>query len=639
MTIKISKNFRYMKRIKIKYLIPGSFALIALLFACGKNFLNKPPIGVLSPSILANMAGVQGLLVGAYNDLTGEGSSQGSSSWGSAADNWVYGSVVADDAYKGSVAGDQPDIIQYQQWNALSTGSYIAQKWGAMYDGIQRANDVIRTMRLGLNADITPADTTEFRAESLFLRAFFHFELRKMFFYPPYVDENITYNNNNLDVPNTNSAGYIEIWPNIEADFSYAMANLPASQPYKGQANKYAAEAFLAKVYMFEGKYSTAQPLLDDLIKNGTTASGTPYALQPNFAQNFNPSAGAKNSSESIFAVQISVNDGSGPAGGLASGDDLNFPYGAGPGACCGFDNPTQDLADAYKTSAGLPLPLVGAGAFNSAPHVSDQSATPYVGGLDPRIDLTMGRAGIPYLDWGPDPGDAWMRSPGDDGHFCPKKNVYAKAVQGTLSDASSNWANVELDAVNINLIRFSDVLLWDAECNAIAGNLAQAETYVNMVRARAADGIGWVKDSTTAGHGAVAFDNGSYTYATGAQIGNADNYVINQYPAGYFSTGTIAMQAIIMERRLELAEEGHRFFDLARWQLVGNPVYPTPRSNFMANTLDLYASIEAAWHPAQFPAGLKFTSGKCEYYPIPQQLIDAENAGGKINVKQIPGY
>jgi len=619
-----------MKRIKYKFLIPGSLALIALLFACGKNFLNKPPIGVLSPQILANFAGVQGLLIGAYSDLTGQGTSQGSSSWGSAADNWVYASVVADDAYKGSTTTDQNDIIQYQQWDALSTGAYIAQKWGAMYDGVQRCNDVIRTMRLGLTADITPADTTEFRAEALFLRGFFHFELRKMFFYPPFVDESVTYNNNNYNVPNNTSSGFTEIWPDIEADFTYAMTNLPPTQPNKGQANKWAAQAYLAKVYMFEGKYTAAQPLLDQLISSGVTASGTPYALQANYAQNFNPASAAKNSSESVFAIQMSVNDGSGPAGGKASGDDLNFPYGAGPGACCGFDTPTQDLADAFKTTGGLPLPLVGAGAFNGAPHVSDQSATPYAGALDPRIDITMGRAGVPYLDWGADPGDAWIRSPSDDGHFSPKKNVYAKAVQGILSDGSSNWANVELDAVNINLIRYADVLLWDAECNAIAGNLAQAETYVNMIRTRAASNIGWVyKDGV--------FDAPSYTYKGGTIP--ADNYVINPYPAGYFSTGVIAMQAIIMERRIELAEEGQRFFDLSRWQLVGNSVYPTPGSNFEASTLNTYAQIENQWHPAQFPSGLKFTSGKCEYFPIPQQQIDAENAGGTINLKQIPGY
>jgi starch-binding outer membrane protein, SusD/RagB family len=626
-----------MKRIKYKYLIPGSFALIALLFACGKDFLKKPPIGVLSPALLANQAGVQGLLIGAYHDLTGEGTSQGGS-WGSAADNWVYASVVADDAYKGSTTDDQPDIIQYQQWDALSTGAYIAQKWAAMYDGVQRANDVIRTMRIAVG--LTPADTVEFRAEALFLRAFYHFELRKMFWYPPYVDESITYNNGNLDVPNNNSGGYIDIFPQIEADFSYAMANLPPTQPNKGQANSWAAQAFLAKVYMFEGKYTQAQTLLDALIANGVTASGTPYALQTNYAQNFNPNPAAKNTSESVFSVQISVNDGSGPSGGIAYGDNLNFPYGGGPGACCGFDNPTQDLADAYKTTGGLPLPLTGAGAFNQGLHVSDQSATPYAGTLDPRIDITIGRKGIPYLDWGPHPGDLWIRSPGDDGHFSPKKNVYALAVQGTYSDASDNWANVELAAVNVNLIRYADVLLWDAECNVInTNNLAQAETYVNMVRARAANTVYWVQMDApgfgTAGWKST-FNAGSYTYATST---NADNYAVSVYPAGYFSTGTIAMQAIIMERRLEMAEEGQRFFDLQRWQLVGNPVFPTPGSDFMATTLDTYAGIENQWHPAQFPANLKFTSAKCEYYPIPLGQIDAENSNGKVNLKQIPGY
>jgi len=614
-----------MKRIKYnKLLIPGGLALIALLLACGKNFLNKPPLGVLSPQILATQAGVQGILIGAYSAMTGQGVNQGG--WGSAADNWTYGSVCADDAYKGSTSSDQGDIVNIQQWLAVTNNPYLNSKWGAMYDGIQRANDVIRTMRLA--TDIPAADTTELKAEALFLRAFFHFELRKIFFYPPFVDENITVGNSNINVPNNDASGYIEIWPKIEADLTFAVANLPATQPNKGQANKSAAQAFLAKVYMFEGKFALAQPILDQLITSGVTASGTPYALLPNYAQNFNPAAAAKNSSESVFAVQISVNDGSGPAGGKAYGDNLNFPYGGGPGACCGFDNPSQDVADAYKTDAnGLPLPIA---TFNLAPHVSDQTPAAYVGNLDPRIDITMGRKGIPYLDWGPHPGDTWIRSPGDDGHFSPKKNVYAKSVQGTLSDASSNWANVELAAVNVNLIRFSDILLWDAECAAVAGNLALAETDVNIVRSRAANPLGWVYSNG-------AFNASTYTY-TGGTI-PADQYKVAPYPVGYFSTPIIAMNAIIMERRIELAEEGHRFFDLQRWQIPGNPILP---ANYMTTTLNAFAAIQGPLHPAQYQiAGqnITFTTGKAEYFPVPQGQIDAENSSGKINLKQIPGY
>jgi len=598
-------------------IIPGSLAVIVLLFACGKNFLNKPPQGVLNPAILANKAGVQGILIGAYAGLDGQGLKN--SGWGSAADNWVYGNVAADDAYKGSTTDDQQDIIPIMQWNALNNNSYLSEKWDAEYDAIQRCNAVIRTMRVATG--LASTDTIEFKAEALFLRGFYHFELRKIFHYPPYVDETVGVSNPNA--PNVDGSGnYIEIYPMIESDFEYAVANLPAKQGSKGQANKYAAEAFLAKVFMFQGKYDSAKTLLDDCIANGVTAQGATYALQTNYQQNFNPDPGAKNSPESVFAAQMSVNDGSGPAGGKAYGDNLNFPYGGGPGACCGFMNPGQDLADAYKTDANG-LPLTNA-AWQSAPHVSDPT-TPYAGNLDPRIDWAMGRAGIPYLAWGLHPGDVWIRSPADDGHFSPKKNVYAKSQQGTLSDVSTNWANVELDANNVNLIRYADVLLWDAECDVLGSvpNLSQAATYVNMIRTRAASPTGMVLDSivpTNGKRGVVTFTSGTFTYASGAGIGPADTYKIGTYPVP-FPDGVTAMQAIIMERRLELSEEGHRFFDLLRWQ-AGNPIYPP--AGYMTTTLNTFAGVEAVLHPAQYQ-GVTFTPGKSEYNPIPIDQIDQE--------------
>ncbi|HET6256955.1 MAG TPA: RagB/SusD family nutrient uptake outer membrane protein [Puia sp.] len=617
-----------MKRINYKnykVAVPASLVVIALLLACGKSFLNKQPIGPTTPSVLGNYAGVQGVLIGAYAALDGAGTAN--YGWGSAADNWVYGSVCADDAMKGSTTLDQGDIVPLMQWVAIPTNSYLANKWATEYDGIQRANDVIRTMRTATG--LTGADTVEFKAEALFLRAFYHFELKKMFHYPPFVDETITYDNHNYNVPNVDGSGnYIDIWPMIDGDLTYAMNNLPATQPNKGQANKYAAEGFLAKALLYQGKYDSAKLLFDDMIANGVTASGVAYGLQTNYANNFNPAASAKNTLESVFAAQMSVNDGSASSGGSgkAYGDVLNFPYGAGPGACCGFDNPSQDVANACKTDA-TGLPYLD-GTWQNQPWVSDPDHAPWTGNLDPRVDIIAGRKGIPYLDWGPMPGDSWIRSPSDDGHFVPKKNVYAKSVQGTLSDNENNWANVELDANNVNLMRFSDVLLMDAECDVLGSsqNLTQAETYVNMVRSRAANPLGWVYSNGT-------FNATSYVYTGGTTP--ADKYVVAPYPAGYFTDGATAMKAIILERRIELAEEGQRFFDLQRWQ-AGNPVYPA--AGYMTTVLDAYATQEATIHPAQYQ-GVKFTTGKTEYFPIPQQQIDAENSTGKVALKQIPNY
>lgn len=612
-----------MNKLKRKYKIflPGALVFLALLYACGNKFLNKPPIGTLNPSTLGTKAGVQGILIGAYSGLDGEGLNN--SGWGSAASNWTYGEVCADNAYKGSTPSDQGDIVPMLQWSTTPTNGYPGNKWGAMYDAIQRCNDVIRTMRV--STGLSGVDTTEFKAEALFLRGFYHFELRKVFHYPPFVDENVTVANNNINVPNIDASGaYIEIWPKIEADFTYAMANLPLTQPFKGQANKWAAQAYLAKVYMFEGKFDLARPLLDELIAKGVTAQGAPYALVDNYSSNFDPDPGAKNNAESVFAAQMSVNDGAAACGGCNGngnyGDVLNFPYGGGPGACCGFDNPSQDLANAYKTDANG-LPLLGT-AFQAGLSVSDP-AGPYVGNLDPRIDISMGRAGVPYLDWGPHPGDSWIRSPADDGHFSPKKNVYAKSQQGKLSGTETFWASVELDANNVILIRFPDILLWDAECYVMGTtvDLVKAENLVNLIRARAAKPGWWVyKDGT--------FDPGTYTYKNGTVP--ADTYKVAPYPPGYFTDKTTAMNAIIMERRLELAMEGHRFFDLQRWQ--------TSLNGYMTTVLSTYAAKEATLHPSMY-GGVHFTPGKAEYFPIPQTQIDAENSTGKVALKQIPGY
>ena len=370
---------------------------------------------------------------------------------------------------------------------------------------------------------------------------------------------------------------------------------------------------------MFEGKEAQAYPLLKDIIANGKTSNGAHYALLDNFYSNFNPAQ--KNSAESVFAAQTSVQDGSSvtwngePNGNY--GDILNFPYNAGPGACCGFDNPSQDLANAYKVDAtGLPLP----DSYFTGNWVSDQRTgqTAYSGPLDPRIDWTMGRKGIPYLDWGPHPGDDWIRNPVNDGHFSPKKNVYAESQTDAFTDkGSAYWAPLELVANNVNIIRFSEVILWAAECAVKAGEITNAMNYVNMVRARVMDHSDtWVRKNSN-------YDAATAMYTTHTAANMADDYNIGLYTAATF-TAANAMQAVQFETRLELAMEGHRFFDLVRWG-IAEPV------------LNAYYTREKTIRPLKTNA--HFTAPKNNYFPIPQSEIDNMNADGTVRLTQNTGY
>jgi starch-binding outer membrane protein, SusD/RagB family len=609
-----------MKKLNYKVIIPAGVLLLGTLYACKKSFLDRPPLGTLNQDILATNAGVQGLLIGAYSGVDGDGGKN--SGLGSGGSNWTYGEMGADDSYKGSDPSDGgADAFPIETKTVTSTNAYVASKWDAYYDYIQRCNDVLRVLPKA--TDITPDAAKEIQAEARFLRAHFHFDLKKIFGNIPFIDENVTVSSGS-DVGNWTGSAYKDIWPNIEADFQFAVDNLPETQPQVGRANKWAAMAYLAKAYLFEHKYAQAKALFDQVIANGKTSGGKKYALLPNYFSNFNPAQ--KNSEESVFAAQESVQDNSSTAWAGANangnyGDLLNFPYNGGPGQCCGWDNPSQDLGNFFKTDDnGYPL-------FDTYfEGQTTDATTPYAGPLDPRIDWTIGRPGIPYLDWGVHPGDAWIRNVGADGHFTPKKNVYAASQKDQYTDAGSGfWAPTELTANNVNIIRYADVLLMAAECEVEVGDLSKALDYVNQVRARAANKNGWV------------YANSDYD-ATKAEYKDkttpAANYNIALYTAAQFSDKAFARKAVRTERRLELAMEGHRFFDLQRWDGRFGGTEP---AGYMASVLN--AMYQRDGELVSYKKSTNFVAGKHELYPIPQTQIDLENADGKVHLKQNPGY
>src|SRR5450631_474631 len=170
----------------LKWILPvAAVLLMIIIYACNKQ-LNLQPQGSLLASNVNNNSGVQGLLIGAYVLLSGENVPGQNLGNGSAGSNYVYGSEAADDSYKGSSPSDQPDAIPLLTWSLSqsTTTLYLDEKWVVLYTGIQRANDVIRTLRI--SPSISATDTVEYVAEARFLRAFYHFEGKKIWNNFPY---------------------------------------------------------------------------------------------------------------------------------------------------------------------------------------------------------------------------------------------------------------------------------------------------------------------------------------------------------------------------------------------------------------------------------------------------------------------
>jgi len=298
----------------------------------------------------------------------------------------------------------------------------------------------------------------------------------------------------------------------------------------------------------------------------------------------------------------------------------LNFSYDpSAPVSCCGFYQPSYSLANAYKTDpvTGLPMPTTynssdlknDEGLKSSDPFTPDNTTT-----LDPRLDWTVGRRGIPFLDWGINPGFLFVRNQASGGPYTPVKDAPYASQVGTLTDKSSWTAGYT--ALNVNLIRFADVLLWAAEAEVEVGSLDKAETYVNMVRTRAANPAGFVHTYIDANNPQGGFTNTP-----------AANYFIKNYPVGYFTAqGQATARTLVrFERRLELAMEGHRFFDLVRY---GDADVE----------LNAYVAHEVG-SGYVLMKGANFVKGKSEYFAIPQQEIDVSTVAGKRTLTQNPGY
>jgi len=542
-----------------KNILKLSAAIFLTLTAasCQKDVLDTKPYGVLAEGV-SSATTVDKLVVAAYAGL-GQHFFGNAEAFAGPISNWII-DVRSGDAYKGGGGiADRSDIHQLETATFDPTNYAIKQEWRNNMFSIARTNLAIREIK-NLNDMTYPKDIRI--AEMRLLRGFFHFELKREFNNIPYLEEE-------TDPFSASNRQYTdeELWKKIEDDFQFAYDNLPNKQEETGRVTKYTAASMLAKLYMELKDYSKALPMIDFVMQG-------PYSLESEFEDL--SKLEAENGPEAVFTIQFST------ANNFANhnwGDLLNITLSPGMDAG-GYANGddfylgSQDLVNAYRTdNNGLPL-------FNSY-NDQDVRTGQYSGNLDPRVDFTVGRIGIPWK------GTAlyaenWVRSADYYPGFSCKKHVVAPNDPNIHN--SFPWA---ASGLNFMIVRYAEVLLWKAEALIETNqNLDEARNLINQVRNRA-------KTSTY-----VKTLDGSM---------NAANYKIGLYPAEGW-TQDYARKALRFERRLELALEGHRFFDLKRWGIAGD-------------VINGYYQTES--NKVSYLSGSQFIVGKHEYFPIPQSEID----------------
>ena len=534
------------------------------LCACGlfaatscNDMLDIKPSGQFTSDQITDES-IEGLMASAYAGLESHffGNNE---SFCAPITNWVF-DVRSDDAYKGGGGVSmEANIHQLEISNLTSDNATNYNKWRNNYYAIARVHQAMNA----INASQGLTGKDALIGELKLLRAYFYFDLIRIFERIPYLTETSIATETRFDEFTRD-----EIFGFIKQDIKDARNSLPETQAEEGRFGKYVAAALMAKVSAFTSDWADVIEYSDYVINSGK------YELYDNFLDmskiEFN------NRKESIMAIQFSTANNNAH---INWNNLLNTTYSEGNlfGSGDDFFLASQNLVNAFRTDdKGLPL----FDTFNDVKVTSD-----YEGNVDPRLDFTVGRIGFPFR--GHTYNSKWCRAYDVYGEYSGKKGLIDPAspemVQGFPWGAS---------ALNFCLIRYADILLLKAEALIETNSsLDTARQLINMVRAKADRSI-----------------DGSYTPVELNPM--KANYYVGQYPAEGWNQ-EYARKAVRMERRLELAMEGNRWFDLVRW---GN----------VLEVVNNYMQSEAKLRP--YYEGASISSDEI-FLAIP--LTEVQNGGG----------
>lgn len=578
---------------KINTIIRCSLAFGLLLsVSCSKDFLERPPLGAISEGTLNTTDGVEMLCTAAYGGLHSPNANEWFYMWqtGGALD-WLYGDVRSDIAYKGGGGiSDQPEFHAMEVFQGVyPQHGHINGKWFNLYCAVQRANSAMVVLNSMTTKEYPYRDIRI--GEMKFLRSYFFFDLLNIFGHIPYFDENTEIG----DYASISNREFTreEILDKIAKDLDEAADLLPETQPEIGRANKFSAYALEAKVLLYrayehDSHYSVVnvnQTVLNKVVSLCDKLDGH-YSLLPDFQDldliEFD------NGDESVFEIQFSHDDGT-TLHRTSWMFALASPVGAKYAGCC-FFIPSQSLANSYRTDAnGLPC-------FDDFNDVRIQTvAEGKANNVDPRLDFVIGRPGIRWKTYPTEPfKESWCRDVGTYGNFCSKRHL--------ISPEDPRMWELGMCDLNWKIIRYADVMLWKAEALIELGRQDEAVGLINAIRKRA--------------------KNSAYVTDWDDPTQPAAKYKIEEYRPGVNCVWTqdYARKALRFERKLELAMEGDRFFDLVRWGVAGD-------------VMNDYFDYERTVRP--YMGGISFHHGKDEYLPIPSAQIELSHG----IYKQNPNY
>ena len=501
---------------------------------------------------------------------------------------WPYGDVASDDCLKGGSGTTDTGYHPMEIWSTLtSTPGEFDELWYRLYCAISRCNRALVSVA-EYGEDKLGAETAKQRdAEVRFLRAHFYFKLLTMFRQIPWIDEEV-YKNNAQEQTRNDEFTYEQLFQKIIDDFKVAYDVLPAEQQDGGRVNKIAAASYLAKCYLTlawgdgyeatNGVSHINQDYMNKVVEYTDVVKSSKYGYLEDFGDIFLPEY--KNSKESIFAVQCSDYKDDNTTFGRANWSNmLNGCWGIWS---CGWDfhKPSQNLVSAFKTKDGLP-------DFDNFDKTIDYpiNGVPTAQKWDPRLFHTVGMPTFPYkYEESYTLTKDNSRTPNTYGYYTSLKEVPQRSKGETYN---SPWQAFDM---NDYVFRYSDVMLMRAEALIETGQLAEARTIINDIRQRAKNSV--------AKH---------IQYA-------ADQCEIALYPDTYFKDKETARKCLQWERRLELAMENGRYFDLRRWGIASK----TLNAYFETEKNDVYDGQTYA----QYLKDAHYTPGKNEFYPVPYNQL-----------------